>query len=94
MWASSAKLRCSSPSATRSLDWVESRDGAGGWLATGGEEGTVGISWIEDRTEVKAAGDKSDDNFACTAEGSLFKSHFNLRGHVGQVRNTYPCFNT
>ncbi len=89
MWASGAKLCSSTPCAIRSIDWEENGDGGGGWLAAGGEEGTVGISWIDGRGAVRELKDvearQIEDNLACTEESRLYKSHFHLRGHVGQV---------
>ena len=81
MWTSAAKFR-GSWSTVRSLDWQQSVGGKGGWLATGGMEGTVGISWIESR----AGANEGTSCIAHTDDACLYKSHFNLRGHVGEVR--------
>lgn len=94
MWASKASFEVSYGSKVESMDWKESTDGQGGWLATSGKEGTVGVSWIAHR----GAGGSADvdeatcdaapgvENVACTEEACMFKSHFNLRGHSGKVR--------
>lgn len=79
MWASSAKCVGSCGSRIRSQDWQDSSDGQGGWLVTGSEEGVVGISWIASENAAP------DDNLACTKEACFYKSHFNMRRHVGQV---------
>lgn len=86
MWASTAKLERTSSSPILSADWKEASDGSGGWLATGGGTGTVGISWIDYPTRDNE--EKKDDSRAYVVgseEGSLYKSHFILRGHIGEV---------
>ena len=102
------------------IDWQESSNGEGGWLVTGCNNGTVGVSWVEKKGTVEAKrskesdqisteqdcrardGDMSssednerskevegrerrEDNLACTKEACLYKSHFILKSHTGEV---------
>ena len=98
MWASGARLEGTCGSTIKSTDWKESSDGSGGWLATGCSAGTVGISWIScpsarstSRIEGEEAGTcdiHAPEGVYATpsdGEGSLYKSHFLLRGHLGEV---------
>ena len=86
MWASTAKFQGSSKSKLHSIHWQESRDGNGGWLASGSAEGTVGVSWIASRA---AAAPGQAVNVALTSEARLYKSHFMMKGHIGEVRRMY-----
>lgn len=86
MWAPAAKCEGTCESNVRSLHWQESSDGQGGWLASGCDGGTVGVSWVGNRTSEVAASDP-EDSVACTEEACFYKSHFILKGHVGEVRN-------
>lgn len=85
MWATAAKCEGTCESNVRSLHWQESSDGQGGWLASGCDRGTVGVSWVCNRTSEMAASDPKD-NVACTEEACFYKSHFILKGHIGEVR--------
>ena len=111
------------------IDWQESSNEDGGWLVTGCNNGTVGVSWIEGKGSVKlgkgrrtrekkeqeSAGDEDcateleddersrersnvpEDNLACTKEACLYKSHFILRSHTGEVNDSmsqYKVINT
>lgn len=55
-------------------------------MASGCDGGTVGVSWVGNRTSEVAATDP-EDSVACTEEACFYKSHFILKGHVGEVRN-------
>ena len=66
----------------RSLHWQESSDGQGGWLVSGCDEGTVGVSWAGNRA-CEFAG--REDNVACAEGACYYKSHFILKEHVGEV---------
>lgn len=125
MWASGAKFAGSCESRVLCIDWQESSDGDGGWLVTGCNNGTVGVSWIDNKEAVArksrgrrknhgewhlvldeedAVGEEEsgegdertkegipipEDNLACTKEACLYKSHFILRGHTGEVSSYY-----
>ena len=79
MLAYGARLEGICGSIIKSADWKDSSDGSGGWLATGCSAGTVNISWISHPSH--------GDRYATPSEGedSLCKSHFILRGHIGEV---------
>ena len=88
MWASAATFEVACGSKVLSVDWKQSTDGQGGWLVTSGSEGTVGVSWIAHRgAETANVNGAGVDNVACSEGACMFKSHFNLRGHSGKVRN-------
>lgn len=96
MWASGTRLEGTCGSNILSIDWMEARDSSGGWLATGCASGTVGVSWVSYKRDVESTDSISkeetredqplQENIALAREGSLFKSHFILRGHIGEVR--------
>ena len=81
MWASTIRYQGSVGGKLRSLHWNSSScECESGWLASGGEEGGVGVSWI--------TREDSPCNSSCVESpinGSLYKSNFNLRGHIGGV---------
>lgn len=54
------------------------RHAGGGWILFGGTKGELGVSWIgrED------ANGSIQDNIFSTQNGSMYKSHFNMRGHA------------
>lgn len=114
MWASGAKFIGSCESKVLCIDWQDSSDGEGGWLVTGCNNGTVGVSWIANKEAVvrrrmrRRSGkeeqeqdldeeerektqtqrrDIPEDNLACTKEACLYKSHFILRSHTGEVKH-------
>ena len=74
----------------RSLHWQESSDGQGGWLVSGCDGGTVGVSWASNRA-CEFAGHGGEDNVACTEGACFYKSHFILKGHVGEVKDVLFC---
>ena len=86
MWGSKARTQGKHNSTIHSLHWIEDssveNDGsdctAGGWLAFGGGNGALGVNWIGN-------GSTSDEKVGTTKDGSLYRSHFNLRGHTGGV---------
>ena len=101
------------------VDWQDSSNGEGGWLVTGCSNGTVGVSWVDNKEAVVRSRNSSireeeenpglaadeeeserggegertnklgrvqrEDNLACTKEACLYKSHFILRSHTGEV---------
>ena len=124
MWASAAKFNGSCEGRVLCIDWQESSNGEGGWLVTGCNNGTVGVSWVYNKEAVarrrkrkkrengggeqlvqadgQSVSDKEEsegesgevtnegravpeDNLACTKEACLYKSHFILRSHTGEV---------
>lgn len=125
MWASAAKFTGSCESRVLCIDWQESSNGEGGWLVTGCNNGTVGVSWVDNKEAVarrrrrrrrrseSSRGEQlvqdgfflsdeeesdeeygevtnearaiPEDNLACTKEACLYKSHFILRSHTGEV---------
>ena len=125
MWASASKFIGSCESGVLCIDWQESSSGEGGWLVTGCNNGTVGVSWVDSKEAVakrwrrrrressrgeqlvhdglslsdeEESDEESDevtneartipeDNLACTKEACLYKSHFILRSHTGEVSN-------
>ena len=126
MWASAAKFIGTCESRVLCIDWQESSNGEGGWLVTGCNNGTVGVSWVDNKEAVarrrrRRRGRESsrveqllqdglslsdeeetdeeyvevtnearripEDNLACTKEACLYKSHFILRSHTGEVSN-------
>ena len=94
MWASGARLEGTCGSNILSIDWMEARDSSGGWLATGCASGTVGVSWVSYKRDADSKEETREDqpvreNVAIAREGSLFKSHFILRGHIGEVRDIF-----
>lgn len=87
MWASSIRYQASVGGKLRSLSWstskandAESEESPGGWIVAGTEEGGVGVSWISREEDQKLFSSCSGSN------GKLYKSSFNLKGHVGGVR--------
>ncbi len=81
MWASGARLEGTCSSNILLTDWKEARDSSGGWLASGCSDGTLGISWVsyQARSGELVALDPEEE------EEGLYKSHFILRGHLGEV---------
>lgn len=55
---------------------------------SGCDGGTVGVSWAGNRACEFAGG---EDNVACTEGACFYKSHFILKGHVGEVKDVF-CF--
>ena len=96
MWASKPRNQARTTSKINSLHWIDgtfsiSNDntaetdcpphGDGGWMLFGGGKGELGVSWIERGHDDSY----SEENICHTQDGSLYKSHFNLRGHSGGV---------
>lgn len=99
MWASRARYQASVKGKISSLHWLEAssvdgtEDSAGaGWIAAGGTRSDLSISWFSRAREEKERG---SSNACPTQSGStIYKSHFNLRGHsvgVGQSSSS-PLF--
>lgn len=89
MWASTIRYQGSVGGKLRSLHWNSSScECESGWLASGSEEGSVCVSWIT-REDTPC----NSSSVAFPINGSLYKSSFNLRGHVGGVgfKNEYYC---
>lgn len=78
MWASSARYQATVGGKLRSLHWLESNSGSGGWLATGADDGIAGINWIAAEADTASNVESGGD---CT----MYKSSFNLKGHTGGV---------
>ena len=100
MWASGTRFEGTCTSKILCMDWMGSQDSRGGWLATGCSEGTVGVSWIsnpewncdaaemdDERDTATGGATRTPENMACTEEASYYKSHFVLKGHLGEVRS-------
>ena len=90
MWvyASGAILEGTCCSSILVTDWKEARDGSGGWLATGCSNGTLGISWVSYQARSgEELQDSQGEGLVAQEEkeGVLYKSHFLLRGHMGEV---------
>lgn len=80
MWASNARYQATVGGKLRSLHWLESNSGSGGWLAAGADDSTVGINWIA--AEPDAGGSYNVEE---GGDCRLYKSGFNLKGHTGGV---------
>lgn len=86
MWTSRVCREGSVGAKLHSIDWIDGVAGTddaadGGWIALGTDSrncSNVGISWIGSR-HVSSHDDGSNAS-------ALYKSHFNLKGHTGEVR--------
>ena len=83
MWASRIRNQGSVRGKIRSLHWIDSTSPEcnSGWLSHGNEDGSLGVSWIK----MRGGCCSSDTNIESSVEGSLYKSHFSLKGHNGEV---------
>ena len=63
----------------RTLNWLQCSDSkTSGWIATGADDGTVGINVVESEP-------REDWSVGRARDGCIYKSCFNLRGHTGEV---------
>ena len=97
MWASKIRYQAKMKSKITCVHWIngncsDSADAEDincgetncgcGWMVFGGGSGELGVSWIG-RGGSSCYGNRSETS--STQSGSLYKSHFNLRGHTGGV---------
>ena len=79
MWASPARYQATVGGRLRTLNWLQCSDSkTSGWIATGADDGTVGINVVESEP-------REDWSVGRARDGCIYKSCFNLRGHTGEV---------